>query len=80
MDYKLLEINKEQGWALIEVTLPNGELYIKRMMVNLTNLDAMNQQIKDWYDQYLIDIGIKRVVDPEIISNINKTVVVIEEE
>ncbi len=76
--YDLLEKNDEEGWAKISVELPDGSTYQKRMMVDLTNLDAMNMQIKIWYNQYCIDIAniANADVDPQIEENIGTTVTI----
>lgn len=45
MTYKILEVNEEKKWIKIEVELPDGSLYVKRMMIDLSPVVFSDEDI-----------------------------------
>lgn len=50
--YKITEVNKEQEWVKVEVTFEDGEVYTKRMNVDLTSEETVHAGIADWLSHY----------------------------
>lgn len=53
MTYKILEINKSQGWVKLEVVFDDGVKYEKRMMAPVDSDEAIDGAIKQWLADYI---------------------------
>lgn len=74
--YKILEINKDQGWIKIEVKFEDGEVYQKRMMAPLDSPESINAAVCQWLADYLPQRSSPPQLSKHVQSMVNTNVVV----
>lgn len=74
MQYKILEIDSDKQTVKIEVTFDDGEVYVKRMMANVSSKEAITQAIEGWLVNYVPSRQPKMVKPKEVSDMVGKSV------